>query len=111
MNFAELVRELKKIPLDEWRKEDAGYLEFVVSGHHLAHLYPVLERYFGVPFKPPGVSPTAEHVRKTRGYGGIRKQQTLYYVERDGSDNCAMVWPWNDKSRVTVKIAQGTVGK
>ena len=111
MTFVELIRELKKVPFDELRKEDQGYFEFVVSQRYVTHLYPVLERYFGVPFKPPGVAPTAEHTRRALNYGGIRKQQTLYYAARDGFDNCAMVWPWGDKSRVTVKIAQGTVGK
>ena len=111
MTFPELVRELKKAPLDELRKEEDGYFECVVEERHLARLYASLERYFGVPFKPPGVAPTAEHSRKSRAYGGIRRQQTLYYVARGGFDNCAMIWPWNDRSRATLKLARGTIAK
>ena len=45
----------------------------------------------------------------TKNYGGIQKQQTLYYKDRDGVADCAMIWPWNDGSRSTVKMAQGVI--
>ena len=109
MTFDELVQKLQRIPADEQRKKMDGYLEFVLSSRHLIHLYPALEEYFGPPFKPPGVSPTKEAEDHARTYGGILKHQTLYFFKRDGLANCAMIWPWGDGSRVTVKVAQGTV--
>ena len=109
MNFGDLTRELKGVPFDEQRKEYEGYFEFVLSSKHLINLYPILEKYFGTPFKPAGVAPSHKAQDYAKNYGGIQKQQTLYYFERAGLSNCAMVWPWNDSSRATVKVAQGRI--
>lgn len=110
-NFVELAGRLKQTPVDEFRKDTAGYLEFVLTLQSLPRIYPILEEYFGPPFKPAGMVPTKEAVSRTADYGGIQKQQTLYYVEREGLSNCAMIWPWQDKTRVTVKVAQGEISK
>ena len=109
MTFDELAQTLQNLPVDEQRKRSEGYLEFVLSTPNLIHLYPVLEKYFGPPFKPPGTSPTKEAEDHARSYGGILKHQTLYFLKRDGLANCALIWPWGDGSRVTVKVAQGVV--
>lgn len=109
MNFSQLTGDLKKIPFDEQRKESEGYFEFVLLKQELLRLYPVLEKYFGTPFKPAGIAPSHQAQDYTKQYGGIQKQQTLYYMKRAGLSNCAMVWPWNDGSRATVKIAQGRI--
>ena len=106
-NFGTLVQRLRQLPFDELRKQSDGYLEFVLSVRHLTRLYPLLEDYFGTPFKPAGVAPTREAESCAKSYGGIQKQQTLYFFKRDGFGNCAMIWPWNDAVRVTVKVAQG----
>lgn len=107
MTFSELTSDLKTLTLEERRKESEGYFEFVLLSRELLHLYPVLEKYFGVPFKPAGVAPSREAQDYAKQYGGIQKQQTFYYVKRAGLSNCAMIWPWGDGSRATVKIAQG----
>ncbi len=107
MNFGELTHDLKKVPYDERRKEFEGYFEFVMSTNDLLHLYPVLEKHFGAPFKPAGIEPTGKAHDYAKQFGGIRKHQVLYYREGSGLSNCAMVWPWNDGSRATVKVAQG----
>ena len=106
MNFTELVGLLKEIPCDEMRKDSEGYYEFVISCQNLDRLYPILESYFGAPFKKPGASPSQKAKDVSKRYGGIQKQQTLYYVERDGLLHCAMIWPWGDGTRATVKMAQ-----
>ncbi len=109
MTFIELVGQLKKIPCEEIRKESEGYYEFVISGKSFAQLYPVLESYFGVPFKPAGIEPSGKVKDVAKQYGGVEKQQTLYYFQRDGLSNCAMIWPWGDGSQATVKMAQGVI--
>ena len=109
MNFSELTRDLKNIPFDEQRKDSEGYFEFVLSSRQLPPLYPILEKYFGAPFKPAGVAPSSQAQDCAKKYGGIQKQQTLYYVQRAGLSSCAMVWPWNDGSRSTIKVAQGRI--
>ena len=109
MKFKELVGQLKQIPCEEIRKEDEGYYEFVIATRQLTQLYPIFEGYFGVPFKPPGIAPSEKAKNVTKNYGGIQKQQTLYYIHREGLSNCAMIWPWGDGSRATVKMAQGVI--
>jgi hypothetical protein len=109
LSFVELVSQLKKIPCDEIRKESDGYYEFVISLHHVSKFYPVFEKYFGPPFKPPGVLPSEKAKDVTKNYGGIQKQQTLYFADRNGVLNCAMIWPWGDGTRATVKMAQGVM--
>ena len=109
VSFEELVEQLQQVPFDEVRRKYEGYLEFVLPSHHLTLLYPVFEKYFGVPFKPAGISPTREAEDRAKRYGGIRTQQTLYFIQRGGLAHCAMIWPWADGSRVTVKVAQGTI--
>lgn len=110
MTFPELVGQLKKFPLDEVRKEYDGYFEFVVSVKHLMNLYPLFERYYGVPFKPAGIAPSSKAQEVTKKYGGIQTQQTLYFASREEISDCAMIWPWNDGLRATVKMARGVVG-
>ncbi len=109
--FSELAGRLKKTKIDECRKTSPGYLELVLSLENLKQVYPALEEYFGPPFKPAGVVPTKEALLRSEPYGGIEKQQILYYVERDGVSNCAMIWPWQDKTHATVKVAQGELSK
>ncbi len=109
MTFIELIGRLKGISCEEIRKESDGYYEFVIAGQNLSKLYPIFEIYFGVPFKPAGIAPTDKAKDVTKNYGGIQKQQTLYYIHRDGLSNCAMIWPWGDEGRATVKISQGVI--
>ena len=109
MSFPELIERLKALPVDEKRKESNGYLELVLSARHLNHLYPILEQYFGVPFKPPGIEPTSQAESYARRYGGIRKHQTLYFIQNNGTASCAMIWPWSDGSRSTLKVAYGAL--
>ena len=108
-DFPSLAAQLKQLPNDDFRKEENGYIEFVMKAQNLSQLYPLLEDFFGPPFKPAGVAPSREALDRAAHYGGIEKHQTLYYLEAGGLSSCAMIWPWNDKTRVTVKVAQGKV--
>ena len=110
-DFLELTGRLKKAPADELRKEESGYLELVFSIQNLPKIYPVLEEFFGLPFKPAGVAPSKEAVLRAADYGGVEKHQTLYYSEEDGVSKCAMIWPWQDKTKATVKVAQGKISR
>ena len=109
MTFEELVERLKLLPFDEERKGTPTYFEYVLSTRHLMRLYPILEEYFGAPFKPAGIPPTREAEEYAKSYGGILKHQTLYCFKRDGVSHRAMVWPWNDGTRVTIKVFYGPI--
>ncbi len=111
MSFSAMVDQLKGVKFDELRQQYDGYFEFVVPSQKLNELYPILENFFGVPFKPAGIEPSNDHSDIAKRYGGVQKQQTLYYIERGGQSTCAMIWPWSSGSRATVKLAQGLPGK
>jgi hypothetical protein len=66
----------------------------------------LLDGYFGSPLKAPGEEPGDEASRVSDLYGGIAKEQVLYHASRDQADQVAMIWPWSDGKRMTVKIAQ-----
>lgn len=109
MTFEALLEELKRVPREELRAENPDYAEFVILASNLPVVGPVLEGFFGPPFKPAGASPSKDAQRVTDVYGGIQKNQILYYTEHDGASSCAMLWPWGDRTRVTVKIVRGTL--
>ncbi len=107
MTFQDLVVEIKTLRPDETRAEQEDYLEIVVPSHAVPSLRAVLDRFFGPAFKDAGKNPSAEAQARSKGYGGVQKNQVLYYTERENQANCAMLWPWSDGRHVTVKIAQG----
>lgn len=109
--FSVLLERLKGVPREETRKQYDGYLEIVVQTEALSMVYPILEGYFGPPFKPAGIEPSQSALDITQRYGGIQRQQTLYFVQRDGLSSCAMIWPWSSGIRATIKLAQGTLGE
>lgn len=107
----DLVRQTQTLRLQEVRKNIAGYFECVISIEYEKGLYPILESFFGAPFKPKNTSPNAQAKKISYDYGGIEKHQVLYYVEKDGLSNCTMIWPWNNGQFATVKMAQGEIKK
>lgn len=111
MTLPDLVKALKKLPFDEIRKEYQGYFEFVIKVDALGSVYPLFAEFYGTPFKPAGMAPSPKAQQITKNYGGIQAQQTLYYVNREGLSDCAMIWPWNDGKHATIKMAQGKIGE
>ena len=109
MTFTELIKEVQALPLKEVRTQTHDYFECVIPVESEKSLYAVLENYFGPPFKPRNVDPSPEAQRYSCNYGGIEKNQIMYYVEKESFSNCALIWPWRDGKLATVKIAQGTI--
>ncbi len=109
MLFSELVREVQSLDLKEVRKNSYGYFEFVLRASDEGTLCPILERFFGAPFKPKNRAPTKQALFYSADYGGIQKHQIMYYAERDDWSTCALIWPWQNGELATVKIAQGKI--
>ena len=81
MTFEELLAELKTVKSEEQRGEDPDYLELVVLTSGLETVNKVLEGYFGEALKPAGKSPNLTVNLRARPYGGIRADQTMYYLK------------------------------
>ena len=106
MSFNELLQEVKRIRAEQIRYEFTNYFECVTGVEFIRELCQVLEGRFGPPLKRAGQDPTKEAKRCAESLGGIQKNQVLYFLEKEDLLNCAMLWPWEDGTRVTVKIAQ-----
>ena len=106
MTFAELLTEVQKLKHEEQRSQTEEYLEIVVSRESLEPLLQILTAYFGQPFKPEGALPLGAAEQRAKPYGGIRKDQTMYFRQDEDHFECALLWPWGNGTRITVKIIQ-----
>lgn len=104
-DFNDLIKRIKELPLKETRFNQQDYLEIVITGAQTKSLATALETFFGPPFKGTGSSlqsPDCKRFIEERG--GIRENQTLYFLQTTDSIYYAMLWPWGDRSSITVKL-------
>lgn len=104
LTFNELMKEINDVPIFESRIAQPRMQEFVISTDVIMQLHLTLQKFFGEHFKAPGEAPTPAEKRIAARLGGVRSNQTMYYSEFEGRTNCALIWPWTDGSRCTVKI-------
>ena len=104
--YFKFLEKIEKIPVSESRIDSVNIKEFVVKSDFLTELHLIFKNFFGSTFKAPGERPTPADKKHAAFLGGIREEQTLYYTEREGYAHCAMLWPWTDGRRTTVKLAQ-----
>ena len=104
MQFNEIRKELEGVVFDELRIDSHNYFEAVVVNTELAKLTVRLQRVFGSPAWPSQnrLPPLAQEIIKD--FGGIRPGQTLYFWNQGKDAIFAMLWPWQDGMRTTVKI-------
>ena len=106
MQFAELRKELNNIVFITVREESEDYFEAVISKGELAYFCLRLEKFFG-PRVWPSKDKLSEEVEKFLDeFGGIMSNQTLYFRKQDNETAFAMLWPWSDGTRITVKIGR-----
>ena len=106
MTFQDFLAEIQTLQIVELRAQKEEYFEAVISKADLGPLHKILTTYFGPPLKPEGQLPSGEANRRAESYGGIRKDQTMYF-RRDGDHaECALLWPWGSGARITIKVTQ-----
>ena len=105
MNYSECIAEVNKIKIFLVRTKSEDYFEFVINLEVLESLNKILLAFFGVVLKPAGAEPSKAAAKYAEDYGGIRKNQTLYYLEKDSVSYCTLLWPWGDGKLITVKMA------
>ena len=104
VTYEELLVEIKKLDIEEVRVNSDNLFELVIKVNLLTNLHFVLQDFFGPPFKPAGEIPSRTAQEYSSSFGGIRSNQTMYYIKHDNFCSRAMIWPWNDGTHVTVKI-------
>lgn len=104
MTFKDFLTQIQTIRIEESRAQTEEYFEAVISKPSLDPLHKILEAYFGPPIKPEGCPPSGEASRYAKLYGGIRRDQTMYF-RRDGEHSeCVLLWPWGSGVRITIKV-------
>ncbi len=99
MDFKEIKKELGRVNFQTLRVDKENYFEAVFVKDELVKLVPVLQQIFGEP---------AEHSDKIqdmlKDIGGVWPGQTLFILNDGKGLMFAMLWPWQDGERITLKM-------
>ncbi len=104
MTFEELLSEIAKIKCREMRVRTENALEVVIAKADLGPLTAALESYFGPPLKPEGAAPSRDASGYAEPYGGIRRDQTMYFRKSESRSDIALLWPWGSGNVLTIKV-------
>jgi hypothetical protein len=106
MNFNQFKSEVKKINFDSIRQENDNYFEAVILKKDLEELARILDNLLGKPLLVTEKELSAKIQDIIGAYGGLRKDQALYFLEQDSLSIFSMLWPWSDGYHVTLKSGQ-----
>ena len=107
MEFDKIKTEVKKIALETTRIDNENYFEAVIGRARLEEMVRALEDIFGAPAWPSDKKLSKDIEKLIKTAGGLRKGQTLYFLSNGGGcSTFAMLWPWQDGERITIKIAK-----
>lgn len=106
MDFSELRKNMKKLNFESLRTDCDNFFEAVIFKQEMDRLSLQLKNLLGEPVYP-SKNRLAFKVQETvDGFGGIMPGQTLYYKNLGKDSIFAMLWPWKDGQRTTIKIIQ-----
>ena len=106
MEFDKIKAEVKKMEPETTRMDSENYFEAVIGHACLEGMVRVLEGIFGVPAWPSGNKLSKDIEKLIKNVGGLRKGQTLYFLNKEGCSAFAMLWPWQDGERITIKMSK-----
>ncbi|MCK9603280.1 MAG: hypothetical protein M0R66_02855 [Candidatus Omnitrophica bacterium] len=106
VEFGQLKLAVKKIVFEMIRVDADNYFEAVLAKEHLSELASELEKNFGVAVWPSKEKLSPRIQENIQEFGGVRDDQTLYFSEEAGVCLLAMLWPWQDNRRITLKMAK-----
>ena len=106
MDFDAIRKEMKSLSFDVLRTDCDNFFEGVLIKDELKKLNAGLKNFLGEPVYPSKgrLSPLMQEA--VAGFGGITPGQTLYYRHLGNDTIFAMLWPWQDGLRTTLKIIQ-----
>ena len=106
MQFSEIKEEVKSVDFEATRTDCDNYFEAVVVKNELAKLGERLSKFFGEPAWPSKNRLSYQMQEAVKAFGGIMPGQTLYFKNQGNEEIFAMLWPWQDGVRTTIKIIQ-----
>ena len=104
MELKEIIEKCKVLDIYEERLVTISYYEIVFYAKDVGEWKNLLESIFGVAIKPAGAELSKEDAELIQKYGGVRDSQVLYKKKTGNTTVIAMLWPWQDKVRITLKI-------
>lgn len=104
VNIETICKEFELLENVELRTKTDNYLELVFSRKDGEAYYNILNKFLGEPKKPKDKEPQEDDHKITRYYGGIRKEQVLYYRDFSHATITAILWPWQDGVHTTLKL-------
>jgi len=106
MDFNAIRKDMKTLSFETLRTDCDNFFEGVIIQQEIDKLNSQLKSLFGEPVFP-SKNRLAHKVQTTvDGFGGLMAGQTLYYKDLGADSILAMLWPWKDGQRTTVKIIQ-----
>lgn len=106
MDFNELKTQIKNAGANTVRTDNDDYMEVVVKKDNLVKVIAVLESLLGKAVWPSKDKLVKEAQKMVDNLGGLRKGQTLFFSDKDGLALFAMLWPWQDGEKTTVKTGK-----
>jgi hypothetical protein len=107
MEFDKMKAEVRKAEPETTRMDNENYFEAVIGKARLEEMVRALEGIFGAPAWPSRKKLSKDTEKIIKNAGGLRKGQTLYFSNNgSGCSAFAMLWPWQDGERVTIKMSK-----
>ena len=106
MDFNCLKRDIKRLSFEALRNDYNNLFEAVVGQQDFDKLNLQLKSRMGEPVFPSKNRLPHKVQETVNGLGGIMPGQTLYYKTIGTDSILAMLWPWKDGQRTTLKIIQ-----
>ena len=105
MSLKEIIEKSKSLNIFQSRCVDDEYVEIVILNAQIDKWDRILNEIFGPAVKPAGAKPTKDLLHLTKEFGGIHDDQVLFKKKFQDSTVLAMLWPWQDKTHTTLKMA------
>ncbi len=106
MEFNAIKKVVKNFSFDSLRTDCDNFFEGVVTKEELEKLNAQLKNFLGEPVYPSKNRLSYKIQETVDGFGGVMPGQTLYYKNLGSDSIIAMLWPWQDGVRTTLKIIQ-----
>lgn len=106
MEFEQIKTAVKAHKFEALRQEEPDYFEAVLFNRDADALKETIKGLLGEPVFPSQQKLSSEIQKAIKDFGGVMPGQTLYFTDGNARAVFAMLWPWQDKQRTTLKLVE-----
>ena len=106
MDYNALRNDMKRFNFEALRTDCDNFFEGVIVQKELEKLNLSLKSMMGEPVYPSKSRLPYKLQTAVDGFGGVMPGQTLYFKDSGNDSVLALLWPWKDGQRTTIKIIQ-----